>query len=304
MSFPPVFSLLKHPLQHTRFCISDTVPLFEKDQIVSFQNPVLQDQFPPLKMKASVVSLLGVAAAVSAGYDKPSTTSTVYTTSVYTITSCAASVTDCPERGSVTTDIISLYTTICPVTETETPSSYTKVPPPTSTEVPWTTSTIYTTTEYTITACPAYVTNCPVGSKTTEVLTSTTYCPVTSSYPAAPPAYSASGVPYPPSSPSAPVSPPSKPSYPAIPPPVLTTVYETTCVPTVITSIYTVTGTPAQTPTYPASGVITKPYSTGSPTGGSYPVGPQNSTVPFTGAAGANKVGGLLMAVGLAAALL
>jgi hypothetical protein len=259
-------------------------------------------------MKASVVSLLGVVAAVSAGDYQPSTTSTVYTTSVYTITSCAASVTDCPERGSVTTDIISLYTTICPVTETETPSTYTKVPPPTSTEVPYTISTIYTTTEYTITACPAYVTNCPVGSKTTEVLTTTTYCPVSevATYPAVPSTYVAAGSPYPPSSPSAPVSYPVKPTYPAIPPPVLTTVYETTCVPTVITSIYTVTGTPAQSPTYPASGVITKPYSTGSPTGGSYPVAPKNSTVPytFTGAAGANKVGGLLMVVGLAAALL
>lgn len=54
------------------------------------------------------------------------TTSTVFKTSVYTITSCAATVTDCPARiGSVTTEIISLYTTVCPVAATETPASAT-----------------------------------------------------------------------------------------------------------------------------------------------------------------------------------
>ena len=51
-----------------------------------------------------------------AGY----TTSTVYTTSVYTITSCAPTVTNCPAKlGSVTTEVISLYTTVCPVTATQ-----------------------------------------------------------------------------------------------------------------------------------------------------------------------------------------
>jgi chitinase len=47
------------------------------------------------------------------------TTSTVYSTTVYTITSCAASVTNCPAKGSVTTEVIPLYTTVCPVTATE-----------------------------------------------------------------------------------------------------------------------------------------------------------------------------------------
>jgi len=261
-------------------------------------------------MKASVLSLLGVAAAVSAGHyhgEKPSTTSTVYATSVYTITSCKPEVTDCPEKGSVTTDYISLYTTVCPL-ETES-STY----PPTSTEAPWTTSTIYYTTEYTVTACPPTVTNCPVGSKTTETLTTTTYCPVTTEYPTYPPTEyltyppsQPSGPSYPPSKASGIVAPPSKPSYPAIPPPVYTTETISTCVPTVITSIYTITAAPAG-PTYPVAPVGSgypaappKPYSTGASTG-SYPV---SSTVPFTGAASANKVGGLMMAVGLVAALL
>lgn len=54
----------------------------------------------------------------------PMTTSTVYTTKIYTITSCAATVTNCPAKlGQVTTEIISLYTTVCPVTEaTSTPA--------------------------------------------------------------------------------------------------------------------------------------------------------------------------------------
>jgi WSC domain/CFEM domain len=45
------------------------------------------------------------------------TLSTVYATSIYTITSCAPTVTNCPAIiGKVTTVIVSLYTTICPVT--------------------------------------------------------------------------------------------------------------------------------------------------------------------------------------------
>ncbi|KAH8195126.1 hypothetical protein TruAng_010709 [Truncatella angustata] len=48
-----------------------------------------------------------------------STLSTVYSTNVYTITSCAPAVTDCPaKKGSVTTELVSLYTTICPITKT------------------------------------------------------------------------------------------------------------------------------------------------------------------------------------------
>jgi len=236
-------------------------------------------------MKASVLSLLAVAASVSANahahsHSNHSTTSTVYTTSVYTITSCAPEVTNCPAKlGSVTTDIISLYTTVCPVTESESTAAPTV---PTSTEAPWTTSTVYSTVEYTITSCAPTVTNCPVGSKTTSVITSTTVCPVET--PSTAPISSIQ--------PGGPITPTTAPTSPATTAPILSTVTISTCVPTVITSVYTVTAAPT-----------TKPYSTGSPTGG-YPVGPKNSTVPFTGGASAQKAGGLLMAVGLAAALL
>jgi len=90
------------------------------------------------------------------------TTSTVYATSVYTVTSCAATVTDCPARlGHVTTETIALYTTY---------GSYT--------------STIVKTLVYTVTSCAPTVTNCPakVGKVTTELVTSTVVVPYTSTW--------------------------------------------------------------------------------------------------------------------------
>jgi hypothetical protein len=272
-----------------------------------FQNPIL----PSLKMKTSALSLLTVAASVSAGnkWGDKSTTSTVYTTSVYTITSCAPEVTDCPGKiGSVTTDVISLYTTICPVTETESSSTWIRTSTPSApitSETPWTTSTIYTTKEYTITSCPPEVTNCPYGSKTSSVATYTTYCPVSTTL--SPPVSTSteSGKPSGPAT-SAPPAPPA---------PVLSTITISTCIPTYITSVVTVTAVanPVSTGSgYSCPGgsscpetetnTYTKPYSTGTPS--TYPYAPKNSTVPFLGAASANKAGGLLMAVGLVAALL
>ncbi|KAE8443588.1 hypothetical protein EG329_001750 [Mollisiaceae sp. DMI_Dod_QoI] len=316
-------------------------------------------------MKASVISALGLA-AVATAWDK-STTSTVYTTSVYTVTSCAPEVTDCPAKmGSVTTDIISLYTTICPVTETETATSsapittetpwttstvyetkeytilscppevtncpvgsktstvitsttscpVTTTAPPKSIETPWTTSTVYTTQEYTITSCPPEVTNCPVGSKTSTVLTLTTSCPVVSTTPASsiytlPPPVSTSTWAAPP------VSSWSKPAG-LSSSPVLSTLTISTCVPSYITSVITVTASaaPSSSPvsSAPAAGcpggsecpsVTTKPYGVASSTG-SFPVPPKNTTTPyvFTGGAGSIKVGGAMMAVGLVAAML
>jgi hypothetical protein len=58
-----------------------------------------------------------------------STTLTVYATSIYTINSCAASITNCPARASestseiVVTDVITLTTTVCPVAEAASASS-------------------------------------------------------------------------------------------------------------------------------------------------------------------------------------
>lgn len=44
----------------------------------------------------------------------------MYTTTVYTVTSCGSTVTNCPAHlGSITTETIALYTTVCPVTAIE-----------------------------------------------------------------------------------------------------------------------------------------------------------------------------------------
>ncbi|KAK0116885.1 hypothetical protein ONS96_012731 [Cadophora gregata f. sp. sojae] len=52
----------------------------------------------------------------------PSTTLTVYATQVYTITSCAATVTNCP-AGQVITSTVAAYTTVCPVAQASSASA-------------------------------------------------------------------------------------------------------------------------------------------------------------------------------------
>ncbi|KAK8048328.1 hypothetical protein PG994_010058 [Apiospora phragmitis] len=64
------------------------------------------------------------AAAISVGNSSvggsslitTSSISTIYSTNIYTVTSCAPEVKNCPGKGVVTTELVSLYTTICPVT--------------------------------------------------------------------------------------------------------------------------------------------------------------------------------------------
>lgn len=62
------------------------------------------------------------------------TTSTVYTTSVHTITSCGPEVPNCPAGSStVVTETVAVSTTVCPVTMTPTmapPGSMTTSPAP------------------------------------------------------------------------------------------------------------------------------------------------------------------------------
>ncbi|KAM3455032.1 hypothetical protein MY3296_002602 [Beauveria thailandica] len=105
------------------------------------------------------------------------TTSTVYTTKTYTITSCPPSVPNCP-IGQVTTETKFVSTTVCPVTKTDEAPKPTATPSQPAQEM--TTSTVYTTKTYTITSCPPSVPNCPIGQVTTETkFVSTTVCPVT-----------------------------------------------------------------------------------------------------------------------------
>ncbi|KAJ0118626.1 extracellular cell wall glucanase crf1 allergen asp f9 [Diaporthe amygdali] len=47
------------------------------------------------------------------------TTSTVYSTNIYTVTSCGPEVKNCPAKSTVvTTEVVAAYTTVCPVTST------------------------------------------------------------------------------------------------------------------------------------------------------------------------------------------
>jgi len=105
----------------------------------------------------------------------------VYTTKVITTTSCAPTVTNCPNGPHEVTVTVPLYTTICPVTETETPSPATSSPSGPAT-VRYTTSTVITTSIYTISKCAPTVTDCPYTTKpviTTDIITLyTTICPI------------------------------------------------------------------------------------------------------------------------------
>ncbi|KAF4637126.1 hypothetical protein G7Y89_g965 [Cudoniella acicularis] len=119
-------------------------------------------------------SVMGPSTAVS--YSR----STVYQTTIYTITSCAPTVTNCPALiGKLTTVTIPAYTTICPVSPAPTqPSVSTGIPTKTSSV---TISTVYATSVYTVTSCAPTVTNCPalIGKLTTvTVPLYTTICPL------------------------------------------------------------------------------------------------------------------------------
>ncbi|OBT88769.1 hypothetical protein VE02_02408 [Pseudogymnoascus sp. 03VT05] len=102
--------------------------------------------------------------------DSPTLTSTILRTTVYTVTSCAPTVTNCP-LGHLTTATLTDYTTWCPGNPTITPApTTTGAAKPTKSGKP---STVYTTIIHTITACPPSVTNCPANEKTTSVVTET-----------------------------------------------------------------------------------------------------------------------------------
>lgn len=102
--------------------------------------------------------------------DSPTLTSTILRTTVYTVTSCAPTVTNCP-LGHVTTATLTDYTTWCPGNPTITAApTTTSAAKPTKSGKP---STVYTTIIHTITACPPSVTNCPANEKTTSVVTET-----------------------------------------------------------------------------------------------------------------------------------
>jgi len=101
------------------------------------------------------------------------TTSTVYSTSLSTILSCAATVTNCPLRGSVVTDVVVDYTTVCPATAAATNTVAALPVACTDCDYSATTATVYSTTVSTILSCSSTVTDCPLTATTVLVPVST-----------------------------------------------------------------------------------------------------------------------------------
>ncbi|RDL33736.1 uncharacterized protein BP5553_08104 [Venustampulla echinocandica] len=140
---------------------------------------------------------------VPTGSDSSMTTSTITTTSVYTITSCKPEVTDCPGKiGQVTSEVI-ITTTVCPVSGASPTSTgiadgevgdSSAGPLPTGNKASnsttsaldgsdLTTRTIYSTETYTITSCLSQYIHCPASLESAIVQTKTvvqytTVCPV------------------------------------------------------------------------------------------------------------------------------
>jgi len=113
-----------------------------------------------MRFTASVVAGAAVASAsiVPAVSSAAAVDSTVYSTNIVTVTSCAPTVSDCPAESTVVS----------------------------STVIPYTTSTVYATTTYTISKCPETVTKCPYDSTvvvTETIPVSTTVCPVSEAVP-------------------------------------------------------------------------------------------------------------------------
>jgi hypothetical protein len=100
---------------------------------------------------------------------KSSPTSIITETQVYTITSCAPEITNCPVGKKTSTVVTSK--TVVPVEETSTSTAWQS----------WTTSTTLVTASYTVTSCAPTVTGCSVGELTSTIYETVTWCPVTAS---------------------------------------------------------------------------------------------------------------------------
>ncbi|EXK23970.1 hypothetical protein FOMG_19284 [Fusarium oxysporum f. sp. melonis 26406] len=126
---PPITS--DAPITPTTFKVSGAPPITRSEIVTTAEvdgdsslisaSGAFATEFPEDPTSASSRSSFtffgnSTVTAPPSGY----TTSTVYTTKVYTVITCAADVTSCPARSSqtvVVTDVVELYTTICPVTD-------------------------------------------------------------------------------------------------------------------------------------------------------------------------------------------
>ncbi|KAH7383136.1 aspartic peptidase domain-containing protein [Cadophora sp. MPI-SDFR-AT-0126] len=219
-------------------------------------------------------------------YPTKYTTSTVYSTSKYTVTSCPASVTNCP-TGKVTQTVVK-YTTVCPVSHAPTITSK----PGYSFQTTEKTKTVYATKTYTISKCAPEVKNCPYGSTTTTVSPVTTsvhyisYAVTTvAGYTVAP--YELVAHP-------APVAPVVPIQYPVPVKPVPTGVKPGPYNP--VTTPVEVSPAPYPTVAPPASYVPTPAAASDFHTYSAIPSGsylPSGTGVPFTGAASSMKIGNI-----------
>ncbi|KAJ6088768.1 hypothetical protein N7486_010029 [Penicillium sp. IBT 16267x] len=162
---------------------------------------------PDTSATSSGSSLLTQSSEEIGGSTPSTSTYTVTTTQVQTVTSCAATITDCPANQQttyLTTETITYVTTFCPeadqtTVQPVTAMGSTPLPPTvviqtsnaqqastqtdsasraqiTETGMPssqFTTSTAYVTEIEVVTACPPSVHDCPVGQKGTYTTTKT-----------------------------------------------------------------------------------------------------------------------------------
>ncbi|KAK3391152.1 hypothetical protein B0H63DRAFT_467373 [Podospora didyma] len=85
---------------------SSSTPAASSSEIVSSKAPVSSTTNPGSS----------IPPASSTGYTGPWTTSTILSTTTYTVTKCPVTVTNCPAHSTtVTTEIITIGTTVCPV---------------------------------------------------------------------------------------------------------------------------------------------------------------------------------------------
>ncbi|PKK44405.1 hypothetical protein CI102_12022, partial [Trichoderma harzianum] len=232
-------------------------------------------------------------------------TSTIYTTTVRTITQCPPEVTNCPIRPQTVTDTIAISTTICPVTATEKTPGQPGYTAPGAEPTTTTTATSYITQTFTVTRCPPGTPNCPVGSVTTTVYPNGPNGPseIPTLVSQTVPAYTPPAV-----TPVAPSAPASVPPVVIAPPPASSAAAVTPVVPPYAPPpVGTAPVVPPPAGTAPAgSPVYTAPANPPAPAG-TNPAGPPAGGNPGSGVPpvnGAGRVGGSLFAVIAAAVFL
>ena len=140
-------------------------PVNARDQAVKPRGEVKTED------ETVTITICPTQTGVFATYTKPAqllSISTIAETNVYTMTSCAADIANCPVDKKTSTVVTS--ETIVPVKETSTSTAWQS----------WTTSTTLVTSSYTVTSCAPTVTGCSVGELTSTIYETITWCSVTS----------------------------------------------------------------------------------------------------------------------------